>query len=329
MIKISYQNIPKEYFEFIDKFKNKVQKWYDKGTIGKGNTKITLCNECKIIFRLLLKKDNIYKLLLSPADKLPHLIVYIENRFRILKDDREGKTNSHSDLYECLKKAFYNLGYCDTNFPDFEITKALGIRACPYCNAEEIIVQDLVEEGVRIRSSELDHFYPKELFPYLAISLYNLVPSGSVCNGGNCKHNKDSYLLNLVNPFSLSDSDGLAFELDITQEGILSYDTFKQSCSIVTSIVNKSLATNVTTFLIESRYIREMDQVRKVWFTYQKYSSDGYTKEIERILHRENMVLTLETWFKQELDIDPNDYSKQKLSKLSMDIWRQLESLKI
>ena len=326
MIKISYQNVPQRYIDFIERFKEKIQKWYSNGTIGNGDTKITVCLDCKKIFRMLLWKDYLKKLLLLPADKLPGLIAHIEKRIPILKDEREKKVNSHSDLYICLMRAFYSLGYCDKEFPDFEITQALKIKACPYCNAEEIIVQDLVDEGVKIRSSELDHFYPKELFPYLAISLYNLVPSGGICNGGNCKHNKDSYHHKLVNPFSLSDSEGIVFELSLAQRGILSYDTFEQSCRIVTCVVNNSLTVNATTFRIESRYMQEIHQAKAVWFTHQKYSPEGYKKELERISQKLNTILTFDAWFEMELGITPNDHNKHKLSKLSMDIWRQLES---
>ena len=326
MIKISYQNTPQKYLDLIDRFKGKIQKWYDKGAIGNGDTKIALCPECKSIFEMLLWGDNLKKLLLFPAEKLPNLIAHIEKRYPVLQNERLNKPNPHSALYECLMKAFYSLGYCDHKFPSFEITQALGVNACPYCNAEEIIIQDLKDVGKKIHSSQLDHFYPKELFPYLAICLHNLVPSGSICNGGHCKHNKDSYQFNMVNPFSLDDSEGFVFELNLIKPGILSYDKFEQSCSIVTHIANNSLAINATTFLIKSRYEQEIQQAKKVWFTHQKYSPEGYEKEIERISRKLNTPLTFDDCLEIELGISLNDYNKHKLSKLSMDIWRQLES---
>lgn len=326
MIKISYQNIPQEYLDFIDRFKGKIKGWYDKGVIGKGGTKIALCLECKSIFEMLLWGDNLKKLLLFPAEKLPNLIAHIEKRYPVLQNERQHKMNPHSALYECLMKAFFSLGYCDHKFPSFEITQALGVNACPYCNAEEIIIQDLKDVGKKIHSSQLDHFYPKELFPYLAICLHNLVPSGSICNGGNCKHNKDSYQLNLVNPFSLDDSEGFVFELNLIKPGILSYDKFEQSCCIVTHIANNSLTINATTFLIKSRYKQEIQQAKKVWVTHQKCSPEGYEKEIEHISQKLNTLLTYDDWLEIELGISLNDYNKHKLSKLSVDIWRQLES---
>ena len=321
--------MPQEYLDFIDRMKDKIRKWYKSGSMGNGKTKITLCDECKVIFRFLLQKDYLKKMLLIPSDELPILIMMVEDRYPVLKDDREGTLDKHSDLFLCLLKAFYSLGYCDSQFPDFEITKALGLEACPYCNAEELIAQDLVDEGVKIRNSELDHFYPKDLHPYLAISLFNLVPSGGICNGGNCKHNKDSYEKDLVNPFSLTDSDGISFKLKIDKKGIGSYDTFMQSCEIETHVVYSPLAVNESMFMLASRYTTEKAQARLVWCLHRQCATDGYRKEMERRSRQLNTTLTFDTWFESELDIVPSDYNKHKLSKLSMDIWRQLESMRM
>lgn len=331
MININYSSIPQKYLDYIDRFKGKIKKWYNDGEMGNGKTKIKVCHECKLIFRYLLIRDNLKVLLLLDADKLPVLIHKVEQKFPLLKKDRLDKPKPRSELYQCLNKAFYSLGYCDQEFPDFEITSSLGLRACPYCNAEEIIVQDLKDEGVHIRNSELDHFYPRELYPFLAISLYNLVPSGSICNQGSCKHNKDSLVEGLVNPFELQDPDGLLFELVIENKDLLSYrlQLFKRSCSIKMHVINARLEANARIFLIEPRYSKELEQAWKVWWKYKKYASNGYRNMADRISDQLDVNLTYEEWFEMELDIRPNNYNYRKLSKLSMDIWRQLEQMNI
>ncbi|MBV4493759.1 hypothetical protein HU715_000195 [Pseudomonas sp. SWRI12] len=57
------------------------------------------------------------------------------------------------------------------------ITEQLEITVCPYCGLESI--QTYSSISVR---PDLDHFYPRTRFPFLAISLYNLIPAGSICN---------------------------------------------------------------------------------------------------------------------------------------------------
>lgn len=57
------------------------------------------------------------------------------------------------------------------------LTEQLEITVCPYCALESIQTYS----AISIRP-DLDHFYPRTRFPFLAISLYNLIPAGSICN---------------------------------------------------------------------------------------------------------------------------------------------------
>lgn len=328
MINIAYSNVPQEYLDFIDRFKNKIEKWCKTGEMGIGTTKITVDAQCKKIFKNLTLSDNLKDFLLTPAAELPDLIDKIENDYPVLRNDRINRTATHSSLYICLSKAFDCLGYGDNQFPNYALTKALGIKACPYCNAEDLVATELKSEGICIKNSELDHFYPRNLFPYLSISLYNLIPSGSICNGGNCKHDKDTYQEGLVNPFSLANSNGVAFELDIVDKGLLSYRTFSRACCIKTIVVNPLLDANKKMFLIESRYEQEIDYVRDLWCKFQECASKGYQNMIDAKAKLLDTTLTFDEWFKMETQIDPCNYNNRKLSKLTMDIWWQLDAMK-
>lgn len=53
---------------------------------------------------------------------------------------------------------------------------------CPYCNAEPVYSLFMPGEEPDRARSDLDHFMPKWLFPYLAISPSNLVPACARCN---------------------------------------------------------------------------------------------------------------------------------------------------
>jgi len=57
------------------------------------------------------------------------------------------------------------------------LVKELGISTCPYCNRNSIV--NYGKDGTTV---ELDHYFDKGTYPYLAISLYNLVPSCHTCN---------------------------------------------------------------------------------------------------------------------------------------------------
>lgn len=56
---------------------------------------------------------------------------------------------------------------------------SLKIKVCPYCNRNYIL--PLYSENGKMRA-DLDHFFAKNKYPYLSISIYNLVPSCKYCN---------------------------------------------------------------------------------------------------------------------------------------------------
>lgn len=53
----------------------------------------------------------------------------------------------------------------------------IGVKVCPYCNRSYI---HTLQSG-KVRP-QYDHFFSKVKYPYLAISLYNLIPSCGICN---------------------------------------------------------------------------------------------------------------------------------------------------
>lgn len=57
------------------------------------------------------------------------------------------------------------------------ILRKMDVPVCPYCNRQFTFT--LSSDRVR---PQLDHFFPKKIYPYLALSLYNMVPSCSICN---------------------------------------------------------------------------------------------------------------------------------------------------
>lgn len=60
-----------------------------------------------------------------------------------------------------------------------KILNSLGVRTCPYCNRNYITPYG--PKGNK-STADLDHFYQKKKYPLFALSLFNFVPSCSVCN---------------------------------------------------------------------------------------------------------------------------------------------------
>lgn len=81
-----------------------------------------------------------------------------------------------------------------------KLVELLNIKTCPYCNRNFVVNFD---NGTTV---ELDHFFPKNNYPYLAISLYNLIPSCHTCN-----HKKSTQKLKIY-PYKESFSDYMKFD---------------------------------------------------------------------------------------------------------------------
>ena len=63
----------------------------------------------------------------------------------------------------------------------YTFVKKLAVDVCPYCNREYIfVIGDIKNRKIR---PEIDHFFPKADYPYLSCSLFNFIPSCSICNG--------------------------------------------------------------------------------------------------------------------------------------------------
>lgn len=74
-----------------------------------------------------------------------------------------------------------------------------GLQYCPYCNAKILEAYPVVPSGNGYHKGPLDHFYDKSDYPYLALSIYNLIPVCERCN--TLKRDKSATLKTHSHPF--------------------------------------------------------------------------------------------------------------------------------
>ena len=57
----------------------------------------------------------------------------------------------------------------------------LSVNVCPYCGRN---FTTTIQKGAKshARTCQIDHFYPQSKYPWLAVSLLNLIPSCGFCN---------------------------------------------------------------------------------------------------------------------------------------------------
>ena len=141
---------------------------------------------------------------------------FVGKNLQEIKDDvdrcnnNRKRTHLYQYVYDALKDPFEELyKLMQAKMQDIVFDR-LNIRTCPYCNRQYTFTLIPNEKGDPNTSPEFDHFYPKSIYPTLAISFYNLIPSCHCCNHG--KGQKQLY----VNPYNsgfqgvfyLKDKDG-------------------------------------------------------------------------------------------------------------------------
>ena len=105
-----------------------------------------------------------------------------------------------------------------------KLLSLMEIEVCPYCQRNYI--SSFEENNDKRTTADLDHFYPKSLYPFLALSLYNFIPSCQICNS-RFKGSKDTY--NSVYPYEES-FDDLGAKFNTSKEiiyGILGEKDFE------------------------------------------------------------------------------------------------------
>lgn len=147
----------------------------------------------------VIKKDEIDRLLIGNIKELDELIQIIEERAkRYLFKWKEG------NLYKNFRNrqwALKLLGHIDLN-------------VCPYCNRQYTMT--VQQQNKSVITPQFDHFYPKNQYPYLQVSLYNLIPCCGTCN----QKKSTRELTRDIYPYEKSEArDQIVFELkqkDIT-----------------------------------------------------------------------------------------------------------------
>lgn len=147
-----------------------------------------------------INQNNLRELLLV---RLPHGKVPDQYRFDLLRStgSKEQQKKRAKDLYEYVFRyeAFSSLrsdkGHCGIH----ELIGLLGVKVCPYCN--RLYTTTVNTKKCRVRP-QLDHFRNKSDYPFLALSINNLVPACGVCNLLKSNQDKD-----LVYPYDEDFSD--------------------------------------------------------------------------------------------------------------------------
>lgn len=205
---------------------------------------------------------------------------------------------------------------------DYKLVKNLEIKTCPYCNRSYI---SFVKNDDKKTRPQLDHFYPKAIYPFLACSFYNLIPSCSACN--HMKSDDDSYKDEkdgkLVHPYNVKDSDftfsytfnNLDILKSIDEKNIKFEDEEKIKITL-----DRKYEKNNEYFQLETIYQNHKDIVIELILKEINYPRSYINELIKNSFGTEEEIYRF--IFSNYLKID--DLHKRPLSKLTRDIVEEL-----
>jgi len=288
-----------------EKYKNLVFGIFKDDKLEKNDKSIFFSITIETIDKLLQKKlkhfdENITfeKLVLADFEYIKNLTEFIDTHSSIQLNKKEK--SYFLTLYERLKKTEY--------------VKMLNVTTCLYCNRNYIF--NFKKNRQLEATAQLDHFFDKRTYPYLAVSLYNLVPCCSTCNQRKSTKKED-----IIHPFVESFDDVAKFRLDIKDSRFYhSVDGF--DVKLYTD--NTKAQNSIDVFNLDRLYKNHKDIILELIQKDVIYN-DSYIDELYKsyegtlFRNREDLERLISGGFIQDDEIN-----KRPLSKLIKDITQEL-----
>lgn len=186
-----------------------------------------------------------------------------------------------------------------------------GVKVCPYCNRE--YVTSYVDDDEHERTTaDVDHYYPKSLYPYLQMNINNMIPSCNICNS-KMKGRKDTRHLN---PY-VDSTDSMLFKIPFCNVDNLYSGNVEEV--LIDDRSNSRAKASIEIFKLDKIYQTHTDEAEEVFWEVRNYKA--YRNE--KLFYKEGMGLEIKNspkWFRF-LEDDPLN---KPLIKMKQDIYRQL-----
>ncbi|MEA2028199.1 MAG: hypothetical protein U9N49_04425 [Campylobacterota bacterium] len=319
MIKIPYPDkfVIKEFYD--QNLKNRIINTIERIECDGG----LLTNEKKIKTVLDTNARELLKII-KKEQYLKFIITVKPNSLkRVIKFFEKQTNNKIRNKDEAISQIIYNIFVTSTYekneyFNKLKFIQRIGLDTCPYCNRSYIYT---LNKAGSIKP-EIDHFYPKSFYPYLAVSYYNLIPSCQTCNGFGAKGKIDTFNdKKIIHPYEVNVND---FKFTYIPNSI-NFNLLKQEKYNFNNFEIKFIKSNqdnLDVFKLEELYKQHKDIVLEL-LVKKAYYPKSYIDELASFGFGEDEIYRylLGNYKKDE------DLHKRPLSKLIKDISEELKLL--
>lgn len=323
MIHIQYNESKlTEFYNFIEQeFKPRVRAAYNDPYVT---------GYLKQLLGWLSHGNNLKTFICCPPEKLYKRIEFMEKLFpefltyKNANKSIKGQIKAGNNAYSIIHNLFIVNGY--KKLKGEIIVDAVEADVCPYCNRSWI--RNVVTKRNKHVRGQLDHFYDKDTYPYLALCKYNLIPSCPTCNGVSGKWTKDAYAENMLNPYIISkDSDVVRIRIHPHNIKCLTLKRCAEGIDVVIQDNNNQYAKkNIDIFNLDFLYATHKDYAAEIYLRSRLKTPKPYRMYIKKKLQGRNTTLS-------DSDInriilgnytEAKDFNKQPLAKMTHDIAKQL-----
>lgn len=201
----------------------------------------------------------------------------------------------------------------------------IGIKACVYCNSQ-LTVTILKGKEYKARF-DVDHYYPKDGYPFLAISLFNLYPTCASCNRMKSTNMIDFELYS--GDRTKTSKSEYEFVLDPAAKA--RYLTTKDASDITFSFEGPTARPNMQnieeTLHVNTIYQSQVDIAEELIIKSQVYNREYINQLSKRF---DKLKLSPEKFERSIIGnyTRPHEIHKRPIAKFTQDIARQLKLIK-
>ncbi|MFA6144231.1 MAG: hypothetical protein WC691_05455 [Sulfuricurvum sp.] len=325
MIKINYQNyLKKKDFDFESEYKKIFTSNFGIYTKSKPRKEFKY-NNGKAIFKdkkqvsladvFSTFKDNKIEEFDSIFDEKLLNDIFILDTLSILEFIHKNGNKSSSQKL----KYFFNYEKFQSEITEF-FTKNFEFTTCFYCNKDFITNFNTTK---KVSTFQLDHFYDKGKYPYLALSFYNLIPSCPTCNSSKVKGSANCYAqCKIPNSNDFNFDEKIKFKLFLSNECKNLHIKDKESIEIpLKENYSDEYAKYIKVFKLNERYKAHKDIVFEMIEKAEQYP-ESRLRELENLTGIPYQEIKKDIF---NLINEDDDLSKKPFSKLIKDISEELE----
>lgn len=266
-------------------------------------------------------KTNLERILILRPTEIGRWTSIIDERYKTVFKKKVRKHFELSDFSKEIGKAFDYTSYRKTTL--VELAKRLNVKTCLYCNMQYTLYAE--EENTPrgkingLAKMQFDHFFDKSDYPMFSMSLYNLIPSCSVCNQGKSKIKlsleyhpylssiAEKFFFSIKNPIELY---GGSMAMDIVDLDLIPNASFNRS----------AFEDYIACFHLEALYSRHGDIAREVFD--KAYESPYYCNPLffDSLLSEMTEYLK-RLWLGTYTNKD--DIWRRPMTKFMQDLWQQ------